>query len=326
MSLTGNLEDLPLLDILQIVSFSKKTGYLTIRHGGRRGRHRLPRRLRGLPRSPGTRLPLDPRAATLPPEKRDAAVCAAASRWRSSSSSACARASSASASPTSCPRPSATATSRDETLRERHQPPGAAAGPGPRHGRGPPRLHGRARGVVREPAGGAARGAWRRRRRDAGDAVDRAERRGAAEPAPRPSELGARARTPDERPPTRSRSDAPSVRRPAPSRRRGRRAPRRPRPPRRPRARRAAAHDPAGGRRGRRAPGPGRAFTQAGYQVVEAEDRDARSRRRDRLGKAGIAVPAGHRPRHADLGRHLVPGRLRGREAALEDEPAARPC
>jgi CheY-like chemotaxis protein len=31
MSLTGNLEDLPLLDILQIVSFSKKTGYLTIR-------------------------------------------------------------------------------------------------------------------------------------------------------------------------------------------------------------------------------------------------------------------------------------------------------
>src|SRR5436189_217201 len=31
MSLTGNLEDLPLLDILQIVSFSKKTGYLSIR-------------------------------------------------------------------------------------------------------------------------------------------------------------------------------------------------------------------------------------------------------------------------------------------------------
>lgn len=31
MSLTGNLEDLPLLDIIQIVSFSKKTGYLTIR-------------------------------------------------------------------------------------------------------------------------------------------------------------------------------------------------------------------------------------------------------------------------------------------------------
>ncbi len=31
MSLTGNLEDLPLLDILQIVSFSKKTGWLGIR-------------------------------------------------------------------------------------------------------------------------------------------------------------------------------------------------------------------------------------------------------------------------------------------------------
>ena len=30
LSLTGNLEDLPLLDILQIVSFSKKTGYLAI--------------------------------------------------------------------------------------------------------------------------------------------------------------------------------------------------------------------------------------------------------------------------------------------------------
>jgi CheY-like chemotaxis protein len=31
MSLNGNLEDLPLLDILQIVSFSRKTGYLAIR-------------------------------------------------------------------------------------------------------------------------------------------------------------------------------------------------------------------------------------------------------------------------------------------------------
>ena len=34
MSLNGNLEDLPLLDILQIVSFSKKTGYLSIRTEG----------------------------------------------------------------------------------------------------------------------------------------------------------------------------------------------------------------------------------------------------------------------------------------------------
>lgn len=34
MSLTGNLEDLPLLDIIQIVSFSKKTGSLAIRAEG----------------------------------------------------------------------------------------------------------------------------------------------------------------------------------------------------------------------------------------------------------------------------------------------------
>lgn len=34
MSLTGNLEDLPLLDIIQIVSFSKKTGSLSIRAEG----------------------------------------------------------------------------------------------------------------------------------------------------------------------------------------------------------------------------------------------------------------------------------------------------
>jgi CheY-like chemotaxis protein len=37
LSLNGNLEDLPLLDILQIVSFSKKTGYLSIRAGDGEG-------------------------------------------------------------------------------------------------------------------------------------------------------------------------------------------------------------------------------------------------------------------------------------------------
>ena len=37
MSLTGNLEDLPLLDIMQIVSFSKKTGYLSIDMEGGQG-------------------------------------------------------------------------------------------------------------------------------------------------------------------------------------------------------------------------------------------------------------------------------------------------
>ena len=30
MSLNGNLEDLPLLDILQIIAFSQKTGFLTV--------------------------------------------------------------------------------------------------------------------------------------------------------------------------------------------------------------------------------------------------------------------------------------------------------
>ncbi len=37
MSLTGNLEDLPLLDIIQIVSFSKKTGHLSIQTGDGEG-------------------------------------------------------------------------------------------------------------------------------------------------------------------------------------------------------------------------------------------------------------------------------------------------
>ena len=39
--------------------------------------------------------------------------------------------------------------------------------------------------------------------------------------------------------------------------------------------------------------------------------------------QGGHAFPAGHRPGHADLGGRLVPGRLRGRQAALEDEPRA---
>jgi hypothetical protein len=34
VALQGNLEDLPLLDIIQIVSFSKKTGYLSIEMEG----------------------------------------------------------------------------------------------------------------------------------------------------------------------------------------------------------------------------------------------------------------------------------------------------
>jgi hypothetical protein len=69
MSLTGNLEDLPLLDILQIVSFSKKTGYLTIRTDA--GEAAIVFR-EGYVVSSFTwdSLPIDPRAASLPEEKR----------------------------------------------------------------------------------------------------------------------------------------------------------------------------------------------------------------------------------------------------------------
>ena len=73
MSLTGNLEDLPLLDIIQIVSFSKKTGHLSIEMEGGAG---------GIVFRDGlvvaaftaTSLPADPRSATLSPERRDEAV------------------------------------------------------------------------------------------------------------------------------------------------------------------------------------------------------------------------------------------------------------
>ena len=70
MSLTGNLEDLPLLDILQIVSFSKKTGFLSIEaevgHGAIvfDGGFVVAAFTWETP-------PLDPRARTLDPAKRD---------------------------------------------------------------------------------------------------------------------------------------------------------------------------------------------------------------------------------------------------------------
>src|SRR2546422_3504397 len=69
MSLTGNLEDLPLLDILQIVSFSKKTGYLSIRAGAGEGAIVF---RDGFVTSSFTwdTAPLDPRAKTLPPDQR----------------------------------------------------------------------------------------------------------------------------------------------------------------------------------------------------------------------------------------------------------------
>ncbi len=71
MSLTGNLEDLPLLDILQIVSFSKKTGFLSINaevgHGAIvfDGGYVVAAFTWQTP-------PLDPRARTLPKETRAA--------------------------------------------------------------------------------------------------------------------------------------------------------------------------------------------------------------------------------------------------------------
>src|SRR5436309_9041835 len=69
MSLTGNLEDLPLLDILQIVSFSKKTGYLSIRTGAGEGAIVF---RDGFVTSSFTwdTAPLDPRARTLAPDQR----------------------------------------------------------------------------------------------------------------------------------------------------------------------------------------------------------------------------------------------------------------
>src|SRR5919109_4716767 len=69
MSLTGNLEDLPLLDILQIVSFSKKTGYLSIRTTVGEGAIVF---RDGFVVSSFTwdSLPVDPRLRTLPDDKR----------------------------------------------------------------------------------------------------------------------------------------------------------------------------------------------------------------------------------------------------------------
>jgi len=70
MSLTGNLEDLPLLDILQIVSFSKKTGFLSIEA---EFGHAAIVFDEGFVVAAFTQEtpPLDPRARTLLPAKRD---------------------------------------------------------------------------------------------------------------------------------------------------------------------------------------------------------------------------------------------------------------
>jgi CheY-like chemotaxis protein len=70
LTLTGNLEDLPLLDIIQIVSFSKKTGYLSIRNEA--GEAAIVFRDGYVIASfTWDSLPIDPRARSLPPDKRE---------------------------------------------------------------------------------------------------------------------------------------------------------------------------------------------------------------------------------------------------------------
>ncbi len=73
MALQGNLEDLPLLDIIQIVSFSKKTGYLSIEMEGGDGAIVF---LDGLVVAAftATSPPADPRLGSLPMEARERAV------------------------------------------------------------------------------------------------------------------------------------------------------------------------------------------------------------------------------------------------------------
>ena len=73
MSLTGNLEDLPLLDIIQIVSFSKKTGYLAIEMQGGQGGIVFREGLVVAAFTAGSP-PADPRSQSLPSEKREPLV------------------------------------------------------------------------------------------------------------------------------------------------------------------------------------------------------------------------------------------------------------
>ena len=175
------------------------------------------------------------------------------------------------------------------------QRPGAAARPGPR-------AWTRTAGTPRPP--------WRRRsrsRRPAGGRGSRARRRAVEE------ELSFASEEPET--PRRGRRRSPPPRRSGPPRR----SSAVPILPRRRRSRRSCSWTT---RRTCAGSWPSTS-REAGYQVVEAEDPDAAVKKARRLGKAGIAVPAGDRPRHAHLGRLLLPGRLRGGEAPVEDEPAA---
>jgi CheY-like chemotaxis protein len=73
VGLQGNLEDLPLLDIIQIVSFSRKTGHLAIEMEGGGGAIVFREGLVVAAFTAGSP-PGDPRLGTLPPDARDRAV------------------------------------------------------------------------------------------------------------------------------------------------------------------------------------------------------------------------------------------------------------
>ena len=73
MALQGNLEDLPLLDIVQIVTFSKKTGYLSIEMEGGEGAIVFHEGL-VVSAFTATSPPPDPRLGSLPAGAREKAV------------------------------------------------------------------------------------------------------------------------------------------------------------------------------------------------------------------------------------------------------------
>jgi CheY-like chemotaxis protein len=73
LALQGNLEDLPLLDIVQIVSFSKKTGYLGVRMSEGEGAIVFHEGLVVAAFTATSPLP-DPRLSTLPPASRETAI------------------------------------------------------------------------------------------------------------------------------------------------------------------------------------------------------------------------------------------------------------
>jgi len=73
LGLQGNLEDLPLLDIIQIVSFSRKTGHLAIEMEGGAGAIVFRDGLVVSAFTAGSPPP-DPRLGTLPPDARERAV------------------------------------------------------------------------------------------------------------------------------------------------------------------------------------------------------------------------------------------------------------